>query len=153
MNAEQITAAFEDIFDQALVFHGYTDYMRDYDVIVYAKSGTESEHLRYRFKYCVRAEVASAVSSDIWRRSTDERLVDGWQELDLDGYVWGVRWQVLYPGAKLVSKSERAEAWSRRTGLPFHEALIEANGHTIALVFSDLVVEHIEPGYAPFTVD
>ena len=31
-----MTQAFDDVFDQALVFHGITDYMRDYDVFVYA---------------------------------------------------------------------------------------------------------------------
>jgi hypothetical protein len=27
-----IQTAFDDVFDQAIVFHGFADYMRDYDV-------------------------------------------------------------------------------------------------------------------------
>jgi len=40
----------------------------------------------------------------------------------------------------------------RCLGLPFHVASIEANGHNISLVFSDLVVQTVDPGYAPFVV-
>jgi hypothetical protein len=50
VDVQQITATFEDIFDQALVFHGFTDYMRDYDVFVYAtadpRTGIPSVYLR-----------------------------------------------------------------------------------------------------------
>ncbi|MFD4671628.1 hypothetical protein ACFWNN_17965 [Lentzea sp. NPDC058450] len=157
MDAAQIGAALDDVFDQALVFHGFTDYLRDYDVIVYASAdpstGIRPEHLRYRFRYCVRAEVTTSVAPETWKRSLDDAFVDGWEDRDdLDGYVWGVRWQVLYPGAKVVADSEAAAAWSARLGMPMHEVLIEANGHTISLVFADLLVDRVEPGHSPFTV-
>jgi hypothetical protein len=62
------------------VFHGFADYMRDYEVFVYAtadpRTGLRPEHLRYRFMHCVRATVTSALSPEVWRRSLDERLVD-----------------------------------------------------------------------------
>jgi hypothetical protein len=156
VDAEQITRAFDDIFDQAIVFHGFTDYMRDYDIFVYAtadpRTAIPPAHLRYRFKHCVRATVATALPPDIWSRSLDERLVDYETGRDLDGYVWGVRWQELYPGAKLLTVSGAADAWSARLGMPFHEALIETNAHSLSLTFADLVVDHLEPGHAPFTV-
>ncbi|MFI5938410.1 hypothetical protein [Actinoplanes sp. NPDC051494] len=156
MNGSEIQTAFDDVFDQALVFHGFADYMRDYDVYIYAtadpRTGIPPQHLRYRFKHCVRAATTSAVPPQVWKRSLDERLVDDEQRADLDGYVWGVRWQVLYPGLTLVADSPDAQQWSHHLSLPFHEATIETNGHTIALVFSDLIVDAIEPGYAPFAV-
>jgi hypothetical protein len=34
VDVRQMTEAFNDVFDQALDFHGFTDYMRDYDVFV-----------------------------------------------------------------------------------------------------------------------
>ena len=82
----------------------------------------------------------------------DERLIDYDQGRDLNGYVWGVKWQVLYPGMKLVPDSAEARRWSRELGLPFHEAAIETNGHNLSLVFSDLTVQAAEPGRAPFVV-
>jgi hypothetical protein len=156
MDASQIQAAFDDVFDQAVVFHGFADYTRDYDVFIYAtadpRTGITPEHLRYRFRYCVRATVTTAVSPEIWEQSLDERLIDHEQGRGLDGYVWGVKWQCLYPGMKLVQGSAEAARWSRELGIPFHEMAIETSGHNISLVFSDLAVDIVETGCAPFVV-
>jgi hypothetical protein len=156
MDAAEIQAAFDEVFDQAIVFHGFADYMRDYDVFMYAtadpRTGIAPKHLRYRFKYCVRAVVTTALSAQIWRQSLDERLVDYEQGCDLDGYVWAVRWQMLYPGMTLIDESAEAQRWRDELGLPFHEVTIETNGHNISLIFSDLVVDVVSRGHAPFVV-
>jgi hypothetical protein len=156
MDSSDIQAAFDDVFDQAILYHSFTDYMRDYEVFIYAtadpRTGIRPEHLQYRFIHCVRATVTSALSPEMWKRSLDERLIDHEQGRDLDGYVWGVKWQVLYPGMKLVLDSADARQWSQELGLPFYEAIIETNGHNICLVFSDLAVDTIQPGHVPFVV-
>jgi hypothetical protein len=59
---------------------------------------------------------------------------------------------VLYPGLTLLHASAEAGRWSQALNLPFHEPTIGCNGHNISLVFSDLVVTVLEPGYAPFAV-
>lgn len=159
MNRQEIATAFEDVFDQAIVFHGFAEHMRDYDVFVYAtadpRTGIAPEHVRYRFTHCVRATAVSAVRRDVWRRSLDERLLDYeayLAEPELDGYVWGVNWQALYPGMSLREESAEADDWSRAVGIPFFEARIETNGHNLELVFSDLTVTRVEPCFAPFAV-
>ena len=52
VDTSEMRAAFEDVFDQALVFHAFADYMRDYDVVIYAtadpRTGIQPEHVRYR---------------------------------------------------------------------------------------------------------
>jgi hypothetical protein len=152
---EEIQRNFDNIFDQALVFHGFADHMRDYDMFIYctadAQTGIKPETLRYRFVHCVSATVESSVPRKVWQASLDDRLIDYDTGVDLDGYVWGVKWQMLYPGAKLVP-SERALEWSAALGIPFHEALIVTNAHVLRLVFSKLLVEFATPGYAPFVV-
>ena len=157
VDIQQITEAFNDVFDEALVFHGFTDYMRDYDVFVQAttdpRTGIAPEYLRYRFKHCVRASVTSAVSPETWSRSSDDRLIDFEQGSELDGLVWGVRWQCLYPGAKLMPGTAETEVWSARLGRPVYEAMIETNIHAISLIFSDLLVDRVEARYSPFTVE
>jgi hypothetical protein len=129
VETSEIQAAFDDVFDQAIFFHGFADYMRDYEVFINAtadpRTGIRPEHLLYRFKHCVRATVTSALSPEVWKRSLNERLVDYAQGRDLDGYVWGVKWQMLYPGMKLVPGSADARRWSTELGLPFYEAAIE----------------------------
>lgn len=158
VNSHELSAAFENVFDQAIVFHGFAEYMRDYDVFVYAtadpRTGIKPEYLRYRFTHCVRASVTTAVEPRVWTQSLDERLLDHQAAIEagLDGYVWGVNFQVIYPGMTLLEGSTEAAEWADRLGIPFHEALIETNGHNLELVFSDLVVTQVEPGFAPFAV-
>ena len=156
VDSAQIQAAFDDVLDHGLVFHGFADYLRDYEVVIYAtadpRTGIHPEHLLYRFTYCVRAVVRTAVTPEVWKRSLDERLIDYDQGRDLDGYVWGVKYQVLYPGMKLVPDSVEAQEWSDKLGIPFHEAAIETNGHHLSLVFSDLTVQAVLPGWTPFVV-
>lgn len=150
-------AALDDVFDQALVFHGFTDYMRDYELITYSvadpKTGIAPSFDRYLFRCCVEATITSTLTPPTWAVSLDERLIDPETGKDLAGYVWGVKWQLLYPGGTLLARSEKADQWARAVGIPFHEAVIEGNGHKIALIFSDLVVlRGLPDGYSPFTV-
>ncbi|MEO9325616.1 hypothetical protein ABFT23_19145 [Nocardioides sp. C4-1] len=158
MDRAGIIAAFADVFDEALVFHGYTPQLRDYDLYVYVHaptgSGRDPVHMRYRFTHCVVAEARTAIAPEIWRRSLDERLLDhrAALEADLDGYVWGVEWQVLYPGLTLLDRSDDAERWAAEVGITFHEAQVATNGHDLRLVFSDLVVAEVEPRHVPFRV-
>jgi hypothetical protein len=157
MNAAEIQEAFDWVFDQAIVFHAYTDYMRDYEIITYAaaavSTGIAPQYDRYVFRNCVEADVSTTVTPNVWTRSLDDRLIDHQTGKDLDGYVWGVKWHCLYPGGKIVANSERAQRWSELFGIGFHEARIETNAHEISLVFSDLEVTKVEPGYAPYVVD
>ncbi|HET9060348.1 MAG TPA: hypothetical protein VFN61_10540 [Acidimicrobiales bacterium] len=156
VDAALLQVHLDTMFDQALVYHGYTDYMRDYELFVYRTAdpctGIPPEHLRYLCRLCVHAEINTAVPADIWAKSLDERLIDCGPGSDVEGYAWGAKWQVLYPGAQVVAHSERAEAWSERLGIEFHEVCIETNGHNLTLVFSDLDITRVEPGYRPFTV-
>ena len=148
--------AFDRAFDHALVFHGFTDYLRDYEMVIEMtagpRSGLAAETFRYVFVNCVRAGVSTALPPGLWAKSVGDEFVDDESGAELDGYVWGVRWQALYPGFEFVSPSEQARHWSESTGIPFHEVVVGANGHEIGLVFSDLRVEKVSPGYAPFAV-
>jgi hypothetical protein len=156
VDAQEIKAALDDVYDQAIVFHAFTDYMRDYEIVTHSVpdpvSGIAPSYDRYLFKVCVEAIVSTAVTVQTWRASLDDRLIDFSKAQGVDGYVWGVRWQCLYPGGSVVENSSRTDRWSEALSLPFHEVLIETNGHNIDLVFSDLEVSTLEPGYAPFVV-
>ncbi|ABP53525.1 hypothetical protein Strop_1052 [Salinispora tropica CNB-440] len=152
----QLSQALDDISDGAIVHHGYTDYIRDYEVIAYVTADPRTAippvHLRYLFKYCIAAEVQTTVSPDAWCCLLDERLIDREIGPDLNGFVWAVRWQPLYPGAEVVADSERARSWADQVGIPFHEVRFEMNAHAITLIFADLDVAEVREGYVPFTV-
>lgn len=80
MEAATLQQALDDIFDQAIVYHAFTDYLRDYEVIVHAvadpRTGIPPAYLRYLFRNCVQADVETAVGAEAWRRSLDDRLID-----------------------------------------------------------------------------
>ena len=144
----------DEIFDKALVYHGYTDYLRDYELIVYLtadpRTGTMPVYRRYLFRYCVEARCRSTVRPDDWKVSLDDRRIRHDTGSDLDGFVWGVKWHALSPGATVVTDSAAATLWSGAIGIPFHEIRIGTNAHEITLVCSELAVSVLPPGYAPF---
>ncbi|QXC62635.1 hypothetical protein KSP35_07530 [Aquihabitans sp. G128] len=156
MDAEELEQRLDDIFDHALLFSGYLDHMRDYEVVVHrsasALAGLPSDTLRYLFKFCVQAHVSSALPGEVWRRSLDERLVDldgvgdAW---DGSGYLWGVKWACLYPGATVVQDSPIADRWTDAVGIEFHEVRIETNVQNLSIVFSELEVSEVDAEYRP----
>lgn len=133
-----------DVFDNALLFHSYKPYMRDYELIVESHVGpAESGTYSYLFRYCVEAHVRTTVSDDAYRRSLDDRLTVYDSGKDLDGYVWGVNWSMLYPGWDLVPGSSAAASWTDRLGIDFHEVRIEGNAYAINLIFAELRVRKL----------
>lgn len=159
MDEAELRAAFDDVHDHALVFHGYAEHLRDYDLYVLVtadpRTGIAPEHLRYRFTHCVRASVETAVGRDVWAGSLDDVLIDHdtWLRAgEPPGYVWGVGWSCLYPGLSLLPESDETREWSAVLGRPVRSALVETNGHDITLVFTDLVVDRVHPGESAFTI-
>ncbi|MEU0431895.1 hypothetical protein ABZ153_09650 [Streptomyces sp. NPDC006290] len=149
--------ALDEAFDHAVVYHGFTDYMRDYEVIVHMTAdpgtGIAPAYFRYLFRYCVEADCRTTVRPEVWRDSLDDRLIDHETGVDLDGYVWGVKWHCLYPGGQVVADSSRAQAWAQTIGIDFHEVCLTTNAHELTLVFSDLQVNEVDIGYTPWSAD
>jgi hypothetical protein len=91
MDAGALGRMLEESFDHAVVHHGYTDYMRDYEVIVHmtaaAGTGIEPSYVRYLFRYCVEARCETSLPADTWRDSLDDRLIDQETGAGPDGFV------------------------------------------------------------------
>ncbi|MEU4822873.1 hypothetical protein AB0H37_13450 [Actinomadura sp. NPDC023710] len=156
MDAVDLQKLLDKVFKQAVVYHGFVDYMRDYEVIVRPSgdpvTGVRPAHLRYLFRYCVEARCQTTLSADAWTQSLDDRLTDYRSGVDIYGYLWGVKWHVLYPGASVVAESKSAGKWTAALGIDFHEVRIETNALDLTLVFSDLQTSEVPAGHAPFTV-
>ena len=119
MDTDGIQKALDDIRGEALVFHGFTDYMRDYDLIVFrisdAQAGHPARHVRYRFTHCVSATVEPGLPRDLLKASTDDRLIQMTPSAGVDGFVWGrggnrsspVAWRSEAPVWPDVGRSRR----------------------------------------------
>lgn len=159
MDKAQLGARLQEMFDDELMFHGFTNYMRDYELVVYQSVdpnpayGLVPRHLRFLFRICTEVGVRSTVRPDVWTSSIDDRLLETHHvTMEDTGFVWGTQCQILYPGPKIIEDSVRAKWWADEVGVEFHEVLIEGNAHAISIVFSDLVVEEVRDGYTPYTV-
>ncbi|MFF5158809.1 hypothetical protein ACFY3N_21755 [Streptomyces sp. NPDC000348] len=79
----------DETFDHAVVHHGYTSHLRDYEVIVYMtadpRTDVEPAYPRYLFRYCVESWCESSVLPETWRVSSNDRLTDHETGVDLDG--------------------------------------------------------------------
>jgi hypothetical protein len=110
-------------------------------------------HLRFLCRFCVIVVIKSSLGPDVWRRSTDDSLLDvEYPRSRPIGYVWGVKSQEVYPGPRIIPGSSIARQWSDDLGIEFHEVEIAANTQSMNLVFADLVVDEIGAGYSPFTI-
>ncbi|MET7459573.1 hypothetical protein [Nonomuraea sp. NPDC005501] len=147
MDPVTLQQALDDIFDHALLHHGFVGYMRDYQLVIRTtadpRTGIAPTTLRYLFRHCVQATCTTTVPAATWRTSLDDRLITYETGVDLDGYVWGVSWQMLYPGATLITDSPSARTWAAAVGIDFHEVRIETNAHDLTLIFSDLHIEEL----------
>jgi hypothetical protein len=157
MEQGELDACLQEMFDNALLYHGFAPYMRDYEMVVYEstdpRSGIAPRYLQFVFRNCPEVHVRSSLRPEVWSRSTCDDLIEARHVTkDTRGYVWGVMSQDLYPGPHIVQDSARARQWTEQSGIRFHEVNIAANAHHINIVFSELSVQEIAIGYTPFKV-
>ena len=112
MTVDEIKKALQEpLFDSLIVRHGFTSFLRDYDVVAYIK---EHQFL-YRFSHCTSAWITTAVADRFWQQSWDDIYTDyaSWERAGSpEGYLWAVCYSAAYPGAAYVDNSELAREWS-----------------------------------------
>jgi hypothetical protein len=132
----------EDFFDAAIVRHGFTDYMRDYEIIVAARNGPPNTDVhKYQFIGCVEAHYQTKLNGGFAKSLSDEFVYSGPDypdKDDPDGFIWGVRFADAYPGIEYLENGERAEYWSGLMGGKMHEITVETNAYLLRLVFADV---------------
>lgn len=146
----------DPLLNAGVIRHGFTSYMRDYDVIVEVSAPKPDDsgsyiasRLRYRFTHCVEAHVETTVTPDSWRKSWGDEFIDyeEWVAADKpNGYVWGVNWSEAYPGPSCVDASARAGRWTNKLEQPMHEIVIQTNAFLINLICHGLLVNELAVG-------
>src|SRR5262245_48375694 len=119
----------ESIADATICRHGFTDYMRDYDVIVGARNGPPNTDLhRYQFIGCVEARYETVLEKWFNQSISDDFVLSGPdypEKDDPDGFIWGVRFSVPQVGFEYIENGERAKYWSEKIGRKMHEVVVE----------------------------
>jgi hypothetical protein len=153
MDADQVKALLGqyDIFDQTIVEHGFTQYMRDYRVVaeIYGRRSADAQVevlKRYAmlFRGCVEAIYVMKVQVDLNDVYLDYKL---WRAAGSpDGFVWAVNSAEAYPGLTYIDDSERAVLWTAKASMPMHELSVETNVYELRVVFAELSVTAEPPG-------
>ncbi|MBA4385271.1 MAG: hypothetical protein C0410_11090 [Anaerolinea sp.] len=134
----------EEFSDAAILRHGFTDYMRDYDVIVGARNGPPNTDVhKYQFVGCVEARYETKLGKDFLLSITDDFVFSGPDypdKPDPNGFIWGVRFAETWVGGglKYIHSGERAKHWSKIIGREMHEVIIDTNAYVLQLVFADI---------------
>lgn len=135
-----------DIFDNSILSHGFTDYMRDYRMVVYSMVGSQDVgYWEYLFKACVECNYQTTVTTLSVNGWTDDVFIDRdvYESSGQNGFLWGLKFSPAYPGWTYVEDSPRASSWADVIGMPMHEVGIETNHFNLTLVFHDLDVRRI----------
>ena len=157
MKSHELSAAFEEVFDHGIVFHGSAENMRDYGVFIHVtadpRTGIKPEYLRYRFTHCVRATVKTAVSQETWARSLDERLLDynAAIESGVDGYVWALIITISIRACPSWRNLPKPLNGQSDLAFPFLRLRLRLMV-TILSWFSASVVTKVGAGFAPFVI-
>jgi hypothetical protein len=151
VNIDELQAAWNAMYDGEILRHGYTDYQRDYDFIMWSPYETAPfVWSRYRLTHCVEVDVRPALSDETWRLSVDDLNLDlqRWSTDDrARGHVWVPSHAI--ERAEVLGQSERAQRRAAAIGVPCHEMKIKTNVQQISLAFSDLVVSQVDPPAVP----
>lgn len=105
-----------DLFDNTILTHGFTDYMRDYRIVAKLHVGPSATGTyEYIFRGCVEVRYELRLPTEAF--SLDDELLDlqsAQSEGPSRGFIWGVRGASVYPGWRYAARSPRAENWQRQ---------------------------------------
>jgi hypothetical protein len=145
----------ESFYDAAIIRHGFTDYMRDYEIIVGARNGPPNTDLHvYQFIGCVEAQYQTRVAPLVFVQSLPDEYVysgpDYPQKEDPDGFIWGVRYSTAFPGLIYVENGDKASYWSKLLKREMHEVTLETEAFHLRLIFAEVRYRFL--GYEPEVV-
>lgn len=139
----------ESIAGAVILRHGFTDYLRDYEVIIGGRNGPPYTDVhKYQFIGCAEAVCATQLvrtfhepTSTFGESLSDEFVFSGPDYPEKDepnGFIWGVRCADVLSGWDYVENGKRATFWSSALGRRMHEVSVYTNAYRLVLAFADV---------------
>jgi hypothetical protein len=139
----------ESITDAVIFRHGFTDYIRDYEIIVGARNGPPHTDIhKYQFIGCAEAICSTHLvrtfhePTSIFGQSLADEFVfsgpDYPEKDDPNGFIWGVRFAEVLSGWAYIENGKRARFWSDAVRRKMHEVYVDTNAYRLELVFADI---------------
>ncbi len=148
----------ESITDAVILRHRFTDYMRDYEVILGARNGPPNTGIyKDQFVGCAEAVCLTKLvrtfhepTSSFGLSLADEVVFAGPdypEKNDPKGFIWGVRFAEVISGWDYAENGKQAKFWSQAIGRKMHEVSVLTNAYRLELVFADIRYSFL--GYEP----
>ncbi len=130
-----------DLFDATILSHGFSAYMRDYQITAKVHQGNPSGVYVFMLQGCVESHYEPSISPHAF--SMDDELLD-LQKMKkahkIDAFRWGVKGAEIYPGWTYFSNSQKAKVWTEKMGYSMHEVKFETNVYKLNIIFHNLKV-------------
>ena len=137
----------DDIYDVAIIKHGFTDYVRDYMFEIEANwIGDLAGKYNLIFKHCYELIYKTLIDDDTIKQSWSDMFIDFeiWEKNnEPEGFVWGTNWSLAYPGFKEIVDSEKAKVWSKKLGKEMKEVNLQSNSFEINLIYESWSLKKI----------
>lgn len=119
----------EDIYDVALLSHGFLSHGRDYYFILETNwSPPNGGRYQLLFHHCYEMSYVLEHDPQTLKRSWDDLFTnyEDWLKAGKpEGFLWGANWTLLYPGFGFVEGSEKAARWTHALGKPMQEVWLD----------------------------
>jgi hypothetical protein len=128
-------------YDFGVTRHGFAPHGRDYEFTIQDSLCIDPGTYKLIFTHVVDLKFETRVGDKIWPMSWGDEFTDyaRWQASgEPDGYVFGTRWSLAYPGISMGLQNTEAQSWSNRLQRRMHSASLETDCFCISLIFGDV---------------
>jgi hypothetical protein len=127
-------------YDFGVLEHGFAPHGRDYRFLIQDSLCNDPGTYELIFTHVVDLKYETRVDEKLWPISWADEFTDydKWKtSSEPEGYLFGTRWSLAYPGIRVLAVSPEARDWSYRLQRPMYSASVETDRFCILLVFSD----------------
>ncbi|MGC2509807.1 MAG: hypothetical protein WA430_04535, partial [Acidobacteriaceae bacterium] len=115
-------------YDFGVLEHGFAAHGRDYRFLIQDSLCKDPATYELIFTHVVDFKYETRVGEKIWVMSWGDEYTDfsRWEASgEPEGYVFGARWSLAYPGFSILPASPDAMRWSELLNRPMYSASLE----------------------------
>lgn len=136
----------ENLYDIAILRHGFADYNRDYEFIIEIGGQINAGQFLLVFKNVYELTYKTTLPYKVIRQSLHDDFTNyqKWQDNgEKEGFVWEVNYSLAYPGFTIKDNSDNAIKWTKELGINMYEIILDTNTYKIEFLSSAFELKKI----------